>query len=504
MLRTPTYPLLSLPLLAAGYVVLAPTAGWIPGLSLYDSQRVLEILFLLISAGFLLLSTKWRGQWTEELMVISRSAKLIMISILIIGVISSMNASVPRYGFLEIGHIGLLFVATISISRSIRIDADRMQRILSITLMAAAALYVIMAGVVYVGHLVGQLPLWGTDVWVPGFSHSRFFNQFQVWLIPLLIIPAITPGSRYWAVGMSAFTTTLMYTLLFASGGRGALIALIGGGLLVWFAAAKSGSRLLRLQVLFASIGAVLYWIMFKVLVDSSGTILDRSLMNTSGRWSMWVESSDLISMRPILGVGPMHFAQYDLERSAASFYGHPHNVLLQLSVEWGVIVTALVVVIVVAGVRLCLKQMRQLGRGGDTEALSKIAVLTSLMSGLTYSLVSGVFITPVSQIMAVIVIGWSMSLFPLSAPHNRSSSFGVTWRLVAPGLVIILLSMSAWGVVLDLPSLANRQTNYIESDHHPQTHESSLFRPRFWYHGMFGHDENDTTESITITKTVK
>ena len=65
----------------------------------------------------------------------------------------------------------------------------------------------------------------------------------------------------------------------------------------------------LRLQSIALLSGAVLYGFFFKILVSSNVSLLERSVTNATGRRVFWERAWDLIAAHPLLGAGPMHYA---------------------------------------------------------------------------------------------------------------------------------------------------------------------------------------------------
>lgn len=64
----------------------------------------------------------------------------------------------------------------------------------------SALLYVVNFSVGYALHQVipADVALWPEGY--SGFDNRRFFNQFQSWLLPLLVLPALLVPARYrWA-----------------------------------------------------------------------------------------------------------------------------------------------------------------------------------------------------------------------------------------------------------------------------------------------------------------
>lgn len=158
-------------------------------------------------------------------------------------------------------------------------------------------------------------------------------------------------GSLYRPAGASAAVTLLLraaavaaWWLIFWSGGRGALLATVATLLVALLAAAPGGRRRQLAEVLLLmAIGAALsllhtppnpafgFW--RAIGFDPSADGMAASDVST-GRFAIWSESVRAIGAHPLLGIGEGRMKTQFV--SAMGTYAHPHNVILQAPLAWG------------------------------------------------------------------------------------------------------------------------------------------------------------------------
>ena len=114
-------------------------------------------------------------------------------------------------------------------------------------------------------------------------------------------------------------------------------------------------------------------------------------------RWKMWVGAFYTWLENPILGIGGGNFILLDNKISLN--FGHPHNLFVQLVVEWGITGIILVFMILFMFYQLTLK------RHGVP-----IVLFGGCFSLLFNALLSGTFVYPISQIFTVFFFSFTFS----------------------------------------------------------------------------------------------
>ena len=212
-------------------------------------------------------------------------------------------------------------------------------------------------------------------------------------------------------------------------------------------------------------------WVATPHLLDLPvGTDLVTRLNEPTGRsarhellvsaWSQWREHM-------WWGIGPMHLAA-----QAQVHANHPHNIYLQLFVEWGAPIAMLLLGLLLAG---CVARWRRwLAAGGTSTDLAAAGALMAVVSGSVDAAFSGNAVMPVSQIW--LATAWGIWMGSTPAPSDRSASPWIGRSLA----VLVLLGFAAMGPVVSRQwSELDRLLKSALSDQ-----AATRLQPRFWSHG--------------------
>ncbi len=192
------------------------------------------------------------------------------------------------------------------------------------------------------------------------------------------------------------------------------------------------------------------------------------SHVSVNSRFYLWHQAWMMIKSKVVLGVGPLHYAYYPNAIGA-----HPHNSLLLMASEWGVPVTLFMVFLATWGFCAWCRYARQ------SPSFTNIALTVSLLAGLLYSLVSGVMVTPLSQLMMGLIIGWMLGHYFFEQPVRVS----MLQRLTLMCVLLLLFSITAWIVIPQIRDLPNAEGRWIMSRGMYSEFQPSL-NPRFWTQG--------------------
>ncbi|NBC00877.1 MAG: hypothetical protein GVY15_08450 [Bacteroidetes bacterium] len=378
---------------------------------------------------------------------------------------------------LYIGLVGaVLIVAAGSLAQQ-----ERLRDLLLWGVVLCVSLYMLTWGYSWLQHVVnGRMIVW-PDINL-GFSNIRMFNHLQTWTLPLLVLPfLLLPKKHLVAKTALFFLCCGWWMLLFTSGGRGTVVGLLIASLAVAVLFRKDAARWLGFQVSAAAVGGILYGVLY--YATAARSLLHRSPTSDSGRFDYWAFALEQIQSAPLLGVGPMHYAVYP-----DSMGGSPHNAVLQFAAEWGLIAATLLVIIVawalVAWVRQSIAVVRTDGGGPHSQV--RVALTAVLMAALAHTMVSGLVVAPLSQLLMVLVVGWALGLYIVTAQNARSRKPPIpekrTRRALATTLMaaIVIGSVFLFGsTVSEASHVMEQQQHFIEQADDPKLH------PRFWQQGF-------------------
>lgn len=488
-------------LLAGAYVVLTPLLSmlipwtWVGGI--YDTKRLLEIGLLLVGAFCAAGVPLARASWLATFRALPAATRWGLGAVGVLGIASALVAPVPRYGLLEVSHLALLFSLGLVVASVCRAFPRRYVQGLLAVMGAGAGLYVVFVFALgYVQHVTDTL---GAQLWPGGkigYSNRRFFNHVQAWALPLLVALALVPSLRC-VKGMRAgvfVVASCWWMLLFASNGSGILLSMIVALVGVALVFRKTAWPWVRWQLAAGAAGGVLYGLLFHVIATDSSSLAKRAASKASkletkdelGRLINWRHAIEGLMQEPWLGLGPMHTAYYPNQ-----LWRTTHNAVIQFFVEWGVVAGALLLGLALWGLwAWCSQSRRRVDEGTSANGapvgeeplleVARIALTGSLLAAGANTMVSGVIVTPASQVMMVLVLGGALGLhLPRHAPSASVSISGAQWALVA--FLMVGAGVLAWAAAPDAFSLSERVAAWIFKE------DTLWLQPRYWGQGAFG-----------------
>jgi len=383
--------------------------------------------------------------------------------------------------FLEVSFCLGLFFFIFTLCKIVRDQNQIVTLFIFITLQSAALFYLTNFFTAFLASFIENIPLQWPEPF-SGFSNVRFFNQYQIWSITLLALPLlIYPSLDNRIKIVLKIIATGWAILLFASASRGAAASVVLAMMITLFIFKDHAKPFLKLNSLILLSGFVGYLLLFKlipVLLENQIIVGWKPIENittSSGRAELWKYAIQYIIDNPWLGIGPMHYAYYP-----GPTHAHPHNSLLQWASEMGIPSTLLVISLIYSGLSAWIKKFYRLTNENKLYAPSHlwIALFCSLCSGLIYSLVSGVIVMPLSQIMMTLIAGWMLGIyFQDQQAKPVSQNQHIAFMLLA-GATLITLTYTI------LPSLLPRLISYQDLPYQ----DYPTLAPRFWQIGGIPH----------------
>lgn len=279
------------------------------------------------------------------------------------------------------------------------------------------------------------------------FENIRHFNQLQVLTLPLLLY--LCQDRKF--NNVATVTLTLYLLLLLLTAGRGALAAWFLIVLLIFW---NKNTRDIASNALTAtSIAALLYAIIIYVVFGDGYTI---ARLGSSYRSEMWLELIAQLSWHNIfVGYGGGNYPLH----TKISAMAHPHNAILQILSEWGLI--ALIGFMLLFG-RIFCKNFHLLFIKRYTISS---AIFFAWCAGLLYSLVDGVFVMPIAQMIISLYSGFLLRL---------PSSTEVSCNLVSNTMLQLLLFITCSLFILLSVNYFQQQVN----------NDRPFFGPSYWLVG--------------------
>ena len=226
--------------------------------------------------------------------------------------------------------------------------------------------------------------------------------------------------------------------------------------------------------------GFLSYQLLFQLIpILRASTLVTGTIMRdtTNDRTELWSQAIHLIQDHPILGIGPMHFAW------ASSTVAHPHNSVLQLMAEWGLPATLIILGLAGYGIFCWFKRFNANSLQTETQYNSHLAIVLffTITTSAAYSLVDGVIVMPISQVLLFTFIGLMIGLYSKSGQATNVEAYN-TNSVLKPVFASLILITLTWST---LPEMMSRPL-YTESYPRERTFFNGLQRnwPSFLVRG--------------------
>lgn len=436
----------------------------------HDWQRIAQVVIafvsLVASIGYL------KRQPGASLL--KANARLCFGLIACLGVMSAAGSHQPSWAFIEIALLlaCCCVVCTLAIEhRRLGLVFDRVVFFFIVILCSVKVFQFLCATAAVFGSGVGILD---TTLLFEGFSNWRTYGQFQTFTLPVLALPLLLPSSgrtvKNWIFALLACWW---------------MIAICGGTRGTWFGMAVACSVLSCIsrrgrlwsawQLAAAATGCLLYWLVFALMpswlgIKALNFVSDRLTTNLSAREIIWQQAWEMIRAHPLLGYGPMHFA--DIPNYVAA---HPHQSVLQWACEWGIPSTLLIIWLVLRGCGATAALIHKKAASVEATDILRLCLFASLVGALAQSMVDGVIVMPYSQLWLCLIVGWLMGIHEWKvAPTLAPAFLPIVW-LIAAALSIAILG---YAVIRDFPHLEDQQRQYAHDF-------GGNFQPRFWMQGV-------------------
>lgn len=449
---------------------------------IYNEKRIFQVFILLLTAAISFFIDK-------ELLVASLNLSsnfwLIGICIICISLISAISTEYIFYSFVQIGLYLLLFLL-ISLVALIVSKYDFAIWLPFIGATSLVFFYCIKFFIGYILHLVGiyHFPLWpgnGMKYAITGFSNIRFFNQIQVFTLPLAIGTVINVCTNFKTKVLFSITLlpVVWWMLLIQSAGRGIMLSLLLAALCVLLFFKKLSHKWLWYFIATLAMGYLAKLLLFNVIAHPDQTL--SMVRGGSRRLVMWPKVFLASLKRPFIGHGPMSFADTRFDFLPA----HPHNSVLQILFEYGFPVTILVLISVYVNIRKWIvqtpKKIITNNSNLEKSLIFRISLTVAFFGALFYSLFSGLIVMPLSQLWFAIIIGSMMGIYyrdlnsSFDISINKLSIYGIKFCILASTILLIAI------LIKDVPTLKANEKKFSQ-----KTSEYVL-RPRFWQQGKIG-----------------
>ena len=328
-----------------------------------------------------------------------------------------------------------------------------------------------------------------------GFDNPRFLNHMQTLCIPLLIVAikfisdSSTLSNSFKKITKITFyfSTASYIALIFFTAGRGSIISSLLAIFILWLVLGRTFAYVGKRICLLWLAGLIIYFIqiiLYQSLVNTevSSMAHDIQKFTSSGRVELWSIAIDQIKHSPLIGVGPLMFGN-----TTGTFLNSPHNIVLWLAAEWGLIASMAILSLSAYLLGLFINHLKQAARFPHYDSNDPTLTLISgqalglcLIGGSIHSLVSGIYIVPSSQLTTLLIIILAFSSYQNLANEMKLASplgFQANRKMkISAALLISLLIFPAYQY-----HQASDWGKYDVEDIHT---ERGIMGPAYWLQG--------------------
>ena len=414
----------------------------------HNHQRIIQIAFLLITSLLVLTAFLGNKKPTFKLSPNNKSSVLYLIFIFS-GCLSALMSMEQSFSLLYTFHISLLILTMYYVS-TINDKKPVLFIIYALFITHTSLILICLLNIIFT--LSEQQPL-NPYIIYSGFINIRFFNQVQVFILPFLVLLL-----KFKSIQRVVFIILFLNLLLiFIGQARGALLSFLAFSIF-----ALTLKTTLKKQVLIGLACFVLSSIAFYALdsLNKGGAEILRT--STSGRIDLWLNTLSNLSLKHLfIGNGP---GVFEMSLGSSAPFSHPHNSLIEILNEWGLIALICILTVVFTTFRKAITHLKQHKKDIITESL-----FYSFAIGITYSLFSGVHVMPVSQTLLFIM--WGLLLGRVDKKRGQSISINKDLKAL-----VTILFVFAWYLYL-------QKAISIYNNINPN--KGYIYGPRFWSVGQ-------------------
>ncbi|RMQ43726.1 Pilin glycosylation enzyme [Pseudomonas cichorii] len=442
-------------------------------LSGHDFQRLAQFVIGVLSV----LTLYWYSVKGLNTSVFKLGIKAAFLCILMGGILSSLAAHQPLWAFTELSVLLLCSAIASAFAQQRLIHGVQLDRLFIGFVVFICTIKTLQFLSATVAAFLTSTSTLDTDLLLEGFSNKRFYGQFQTFTLPLLALPLLLVPARRSIKAAIFILLSLWWMIAITGGTRGTWLGM-AAAVIVAFCLGRAGRNWAGWQLAAASAGLLLFLLLFSLLpawlgIEISNFAGERLNTSLSARERLWQQAWTMIQERPLLGFGPMHFA--DIWNPVGA---HPHQAILQWASEWGVPSTLCVAGMAGYGLVVTGLLLRKKAHSQEPVDLMRLCLFASLVGALTQAMVDGVIVMPYSQLWLAIIVGWLLALHERQIPAVSSNCvldrMWLACLLLAAGLIL-------YTILRDFPHLEDLRQQSGQSFGGP-------FLPRFWLQGIIAH----------------
>ena len=308
-------------------------------------------------------------------------------------------------------------------------------------LIVIAGFLLLCAGLVFYWNILPDPYHYDWVGMMPHFINIRHFTHYCAALVILSAFFLLSDSTKYGHLAGSFLLLSICWGFLFWTGGR-AGIGSAAIGLFILYLLSGNKKKHVLVMILLSCFAGYLLSDIFAVEIRSLG--LFNSIKRTSldnflaARIELWQFSLKWIQACPFFGLGPDGFRFFP---DADFIFHHPHNTLVQLTLDWGV---PGILLFVYLQYRLMLRAVKKFSREkrGWLKGI-KVAAFSWIAASVIYGLADGIYYFAIP--LTLTAYSFAMIFLPTNdkesqtPPENRIIINRTTIRAGVTVLIMIL-----------------------------------------------------------------
>ena len=444
----------------------------------YDLQRICQLILLGGTGLYLLVDQPLRQASFFYFERLVSYQKLLLALFFILGILSSLHAVEPVYALMEVSTFFLLLVFGFTFAGALLLEKDRLIKhfnYLIITLSIISAFIALLSWISFKSNpeLSNSLNQAGTLSYflpAPGYMNPRFFDDANIFLIPLLLSLVFYFDSKTLRI-----LILFLVSLSFARGLSGASRIYFYDPLALFIVLPlifrKRALPFLSLLLICILAGLLLYEVLYTWGIGQIPKSI--TLISLDHRTLLWKIAFHLIATHPFLGVGPLHYGLYAF--STENYAAHPHSFILALCAEWGLLAFSLAAFLTLNNL---LHFVKQAPRTENTPTM--IGLTAAFTGGFLMMSIDGLALMPPGQILLALSMG--LAIFNCAQFHSLKLLCLASKRFDRSLIVLILLALAlvAWSVLPMISALPQMNAIYLNS-----CKINCTLSPNYWSQGF-------------------
>lgn len=420
----------------------------------------------------------------QSLFPINKIIKIGVYVLLTLATISTFKSLSPRQAFIEVSIFIALCYFAFFIAKLYQEDKEVFVKRLTYVIWISILLYMVSFCVGYITAIIFKKPLvWPNPLY--GFSNVRLFQQYQLWGLGLICFPILSMNLTKKMRIYTYIALSTWWVLLFYAASRGVVIGWIIAMLVSAVIYQNLAMPLLRIQLITAFNGLLSYIALFKLIpniltMSNDSTAIATSTIfrtTTYDRINLWEASLTMINNFPFFGVGPMQFYWHN------KFGTHPHNSILQIASEFGLPFSLILMAIICFGFYCWFKRfsINQLKLKSKIDLNLSIILFFTIIANTAYSLVEGVIVMPISQVLMFTVLGLMIGQYIELDNHKINNKPAVSKLRFRPALAIIVLITLALSTFPEIKRGLTVNQRYLKQNETAFSIAPNTIVPRIW-----------------------